>query len=287
MATLEVRRCAGASELLSSGGGLLLAREALHARLVAAANRLRDEPDDDVDLLMVVDAGQVVAAGLRTPSWPLQVSQASAAATRALAQQLASDRRPVHGVIGPVKAAESFAAAWSRITGVAATVSMTARIFACTRVRPSRGVSGALRRGHQPDHGLLVEWLTAFHLEAVPDDPLPDVDGLVTRWLAVAPDKGGFWLWEIHGRAVAMAATTDPTPNAIRVLFVYTPPDLRARGYASGLVTAVTQQQLARGRAMVVLSADLANPTSNRIYRAIGYKPVADERKLLFHDAAS
>lgn len=34
--------------------------------------------------------------------------------------------------------------------------------------------------------------------------------------------------------------------------------------------------QLARGRRFCFLFTDLANPTSNAIYRAIGYEPVCD-----------
>lgn len=43
-------------------------------------------------------------------------------------------------------------------------------------------------------------------------------------------------------------------------------------------VAAVTQGELDRGRREVHLSTDLANPTSNAIYTAIGYLPVGDEQ---------
>jgi len=38
----------------------------------------------------------------------------------------------------------------------------------------------------------------------------------------------------------------------------------------------VTQAQLDSGKRYCFLFADLANPTSNHIYQAIGYEPVAD-----------
>ena len=62
---------------------------------------------------------------------------------------------------------------------------------------------------------------------------------------------------------------------------MYTPPELRRRGYASALVAAREPEELDRGRRWCFLFTDLANPTSNRIYQAIGYRPIRDV--LLIH----
>ncbi len=62
----------------------------------------------------------------------------------------------------------------------------------------------------------------------------------------------------------------------MRVGPVYTPPELRGRGYASAITAAATQRILASGRRFCFLYTDLANPTSNSIYQQIGYRPVTD-----------
>ena len=72
------------------------------------------------------------------------------------------------------------------------------------------------------------------------------------------------------------------TPNGIRIGPVYTPPDRRGHGYASALTAGASQDQLDRGRRFVFLFTDLANPTSNKIYQAIGYEPVCDVDAYLF-----
>ncbi len=64
--------------------------------------------------------------------------------------------------------------------------------------------------------------------------------------------------------------------HGARVGPVYTPPERRGRGYASNLVAAVSQAQLEAGCRSVFLFTDLANPTSNHIYQAIGYEAVRD-----------
>jgi predicted GNAT family acetyltransferase len=66
------------------------------------------------------------------------------------------------------------------------------------------------------------------------------------------------------------------TPNGARIGPIYTPPELRRRGYASALTADLTQMLLYRGSRFCFLFTDLANPTSNSIYQQIGYRPVAD-----------
>jgi hypothetical protein len=57
---------------------------------------------------------------------------------------------------------------------------------------------------------------------------------------------------------------------------VYTPPAERRHGFGSAVAAAAGQAQLDAGRRFVFLFTDLANPTSNRIYQAIGFEPVVD-----------
>jgi len=82
-------------------------------------------------------------------------------------------------------------------------------------------------------------------------------------------------LWE-DGGTVSLAGCGGLTANGIRVGPVYTPPELRRRGYASALTAALTRELLAGGRRFCFLFTDLGNPTSNSIYRQVGYEPVAD-----------
>jgi predicted GNAT family acetyltransferase len=90
------------------------------------------------------------------------------------------------------------------------------------------------------------------------------------------------WCDPAPGRIVSMAIWTGLTPHGVRIGMVYTPPEFRGRGYASNCVAALTQRLLDSGRTFCFLFTDLANPTSNKIYRAIGYRHVCDFRKILF-----
>jgi GNAT superfamily N-acetyltransferase len=63
--------------------------------------------------------------------------------------------------------------------------------------------------------------------------------------------------------------------------FVFTPPELRHRGYARACVGELSRQLKAEGL-RVMLFTDLANPTSNSIYRRIGYRAVGEALRYRF-----
>jgi predicted GNAT family acetyltransferase len=114
-----------------------------------------------------------------------------------------------------------------------------------------------------------------------------EVGMAVARDVAVAMARarlaeGGVRLWE-DGQPVSMAMATRPTRRGVAVTWVYTPRHARRRGYASNCVAALCRELLTTGHRFCVLFADLANPTSNHIYRSIGFRPVADYAEFDFH----
>ena len=135
-----------------------------------------------------------------------------------------------------------------------------------------RPVAGSMRPYVDADRPLVLDWLTAFFAEAMPGTPESDAGGFLTRRLAEPTSR--LVLWD-DGEPRSLAGFGSPTPNGMRVGPVYTPPELRGRGYASALTAAVTEHVLA-DRLFCFLSTDLANPTSNSIYQRIGYRPVID-----------
>lgn len=87
---------------------------------------------------------------------------------------------------------------------------------------------------------------------------------------------GGLALWEHAGTPVSLAGRTRPAAGLARVGPVYTPPELRGRGFGGAVTAAVTQAALDGGAEGVMLFTDLANPTSNTLYQRLGFHPVTD-----------
>ena len=93
---------------------------------------------------------------------------------------------------------------------------------------------------------------------------------------------GQLCVWDDDG-PVAMAGVSAPAAGAVRVGPVYTPPDRRNRGYASALVAAVSNTARADGL-RCVLYTELANPISNSIYHAMGYRAITEVLRYTFGD---
>jgi uncharacterized protein len=284
---LRLDRYAMAADLLAAAGAWLTQREAEHNLILGlAGTRARDgqASGPDAPYLATVRRGDVpLLVAVRTPPWNLVLSEVDDEdALRLLADDLASHNLP--GVTGPPAAAEVFGRLWTARRGGRANIEVRERIYRLERVKPpATPAPGAARRASAEDRPLLMDWVLAFQREALPEEDADRARRMVSDW---RPDTGRqFWIWEERGRPVSLVSAGNPTPRGIRIGPVYTPMAHRGRGYASTLTALVSQRLLDEGRQFCFLYTDLANPTSNRIYQAIGYEPVTDAVMLRFDGA--
>jgi uncharacterized protein len=276
---VDVHRYAEADGFLEHAGEFLAAREAEHNLILGLSSRLRQEPllfGEPPYLAVVEDGGRVVAAALRTPPHLLGLSEIDdEGAIEPLVADVSQVFASLPGVIGPKGRVETFVRAWEAATGAQGHRALAERIFRAESVRPPEGVSGWMRAHEDADHELAIRWMDEFVAEALPEShPEAESSEDFVKRRQNDPD-GGLVFWD-DGAPVCIAGFGGPTPNGIRIGPVYTPPDLRGRGYGSALTAALTQQLLDGGRRFCFLFTDLANPTSNSIYQRIGYRPVAD-----------
>ena len=112
--------------------------------------------------------------------------------------------------------------------------------------------------------------VAAFVAEA--HETLRSTDAIADRAL----DEGLMHLWlDASGEPASMACRRPVLAGSARIGPVYTPPAHRGHGFGSGVTAAATRSILDDG-GIPVLFTDLANPTSNKIYRALGYRAVQD-----------
>jgi GNAT superfamily N-acetyltransferase len=221
--------------------------------------------------------GSVGGAFLHTPPHPAVLTSMRAGAAAALAGSLAGRGRFPGGVSGGVETAHAFAAAWQDGTGQVASVHRRERLYRLGELSvPDPAPPGFARQARPADRGLLIAWVEAFGQEA------GEGAGAADKAVDDRLSYGGLTLWEADGRPVSLAGLTRPAAGQVRVGPVYTPPELRRRGFAAAVTSAVSQAALDAGAAEVLLFTDLANPTSNGIYQRLGYRPVEDRVVLLF-----
>jgi len=216
----------------------------------------------------------LLVAAIMTPPHKLIVysdTNARVEVFELLTADLLAKGLPVPGVIGRSAGTSTFAKAWEKITGESAIQGMRHRIYRLTEVNQPQTPSGSFRVATKDDLTLLAQWTLAFHHEAVPNDPLSDVQGATRRRVA----HKEIFVWEDAG-PVSVAARSRPTTNGVSVNLVYTPPEYRGRGYATACVASLSRHLLDSGFSFCALFADFANPTSNHVYKKIGYRPICD-----------
>jgi predicted GNAT family acetyltransferase len=212
--------------------------------------------------------GQVVGASMRTPGRGIFLGGLADALVPAVVDAFAAAAPEADVVEGTATAARLFAEGWSSRFGKEYNETRGTRLHKLERFVEQQA-DGSPRQAAKADVALCVQWTDAFGVDVGMPSPSNH------SWIEARVELGRLWLWELEGQPVSLVGHQATVLGSTRVGPVYTPPEHRGHGYASALTAFVSRRILDRGSA-ACLYTDLANPTSNKIYAAIGYEPVAD-----------
>ena len=164
--------------------------------------------------------GEITAALLHTPPYPVLLTPLPGEAAQPLAEALLARGRPLPGVNAEQSAAAAFAAAWSALTGASAHLARRSRLFRLGQLKPPAPLPpGAPRVAAAADRTLLESWLVAFGEE------INDVQRDPAEVIADRVSYGGLTLWEVRtarpsrwpgstGRPTGWSASVPSTPRA-------------------------------------------------------------------------
>lgn len=172
-----------------------------------------------------------------------------------------------------------FAEKWEAAKGMTTKLVMDQGLYRLDQVNETLEESpGSWRFAKRNDCRLIEEWYYLFAEEAgVPIPSTNDIRESVARMV----DKQEVFLWEDDGEIVTMMKKSRPTEHGVTVSLVYTPKEKRRKGYARTLVAAISNELL-KDYNFCVLYTDMMNPTSNKIYKEIGYVKIVDSVQLGF-----
>jgi predicted GNAT family acetyltransferase len=271
---MQVTRHPTADSFLNAARPLLMAAEAENNLILGVSEGLARNPEaaGDAYLATVSDGHDVLACAAYVSPFKLMLTRANREPIAALAQDAYTAVPEVDGITGPHRSAGDFAAVWSTLSGVQPRIGMRMRIHEARMVAPSAlpQAVGAIRPANQGDLDLLTSWTDLF----VTDANIPEKfdSGAI---VADGIKRGRLYVWDDDGPK-SMAAWAGKTPNGVRINFVYTPRELRGKGYATACVSALTRQQMEQGSTFCWLYTDLASGASSNIFKRIGYRPVSD-----------
>ncbi|MBQ1010509.1 GNAT family N-acetyltransferase [Micromonospora sp. M51] len=294
-AGLRLRFCTDPGEFLAVADDYLSADPVVSTVVTTVAHRLLSQraegisqPDRNWWLVVSDSSGVVVGAGMRTapyaPHPPFLLPMPDEASV-ALAHALHEREEEVLAVNGALPAVELCAAELTRLGGGRVDITQHTRLHELGELTMPPPVPGGLTVATEDDVELVTDWFAAFMDDADeqagrPRDTraheMPDRADMVRRLHA-----GRLWFWvDDAGEPVHLTGANPPSFGVARVGPVYTPPTQRGRGWASNAVAEVSRRIQAEGT-RVCLFTDQANPTSNKIYAALGYRPVVDMANLV------
>jgi predicted GNAT family acetyltransferase len=283
------------AEFLAVAGNRLAEQPVVSTVVATIAQRLAGEvaqgtaqPEGDWWLVVRDVTGPVTGVAMRTAPFeprPLFLLPMPESAARQLARELHARGEVVTAANGALPAVDAFAQETARLTGGSVAVAQHTRLFELGDLVEPGPVAGRLRAAREADLELAVEWFSQFMADADEQagrprgssaHETPGSDDIRRRI-----DQGCLWFWvDEAGERVHLTAANPSSLGVARVGPVFTPAPERGRGYASAAVTEVSRM-IRDGGSRACLFTDQANPTSNRIYQALGYRPVVDMANLL------
>lgn len=236
-------------------------------------------------MVAVTDGEHVLALLQMTPPHPLNLvivkENRADEVIDFIIQELRGKRIAVPSIISLKNWALSFANAWENQTGMTQKLLMDQGLYRLDEVEESLAMSpGSWRFATETDAPLIEKWFALFEEDTNLDRTPAE---LIKEKVEAFLDSKEVFLWEDEEKVVSMMKKSRPTKNSVTVSFVFTPKEERKKGYARTMV-AQGSRELLKDYEFCVLYTDMMNPTSNKIYKEIGYKHIADSIHIGFEE---
>jgi RimJ/RimL family protein N-acetyltransferase len=193
--------------------------------------------------------------------------------------------RPVRGLLGP---AEQVAEAMTAMPdmGLDLQLDETETLFSLDLdhlVVPESLLRSNLRgrRIVLEDIERVARWTARFRVESLGAEDTPDLLESCRLDVEGACRRGATWILEDGGTPVAISSFNTAIEEAVQIGGVWTPPELRSRGYGRAVVAASLLDARAEGAHKAVLFTAGSNAPARKAYRALGFRPVGNYRLVL------
>jgi len=282
---VDIKYYKDAKDFLAHAGKYLAKDEARYGLILGIAGIVEKYPHrygkDDPWFCSINTDNDINAVAMRTPPHMVLMAYFSGdtgAVAEKLVQAVSKDFALIPGLTADKELGDIFAGLWCKKCGVKITRTQAQRIYRLDKENTVPLSPGRMRVATIADKEQVAKWAHAFHI---------DVHGVERNSpegdLTPGIEHGMVFFWEDGDRLVSMAAKSRPNDKSMTVSYVYTPPELRGKGYATSCVAELSRHILQSGKEFCTLYTDLANPTSNSIYKKIGYQEVTDAVEYTFN----
>ncbi len=276
--TIQVVRHPDARAFLARAERWLEASEMENGMALASARNARYEEwryEKPVYWATIEDGGRILGCAFRTPPHRLGVTALNNTAIAATIVNVGQVYRTLSGVSGPEPTVSVLAEAWCRTRGTTAVVRSRHRLYSLrVLVPPTQPPRGALRLATEADAALVRSWGEAFTKEA-------GVEGVDVSLFDQLVKARKAYVWDDE-QPRCLAASIRQTSRASAIGVLFTPHELRGRGYGTATVAALSALLFAGGSSGCYLFADPDNTAVSRIAGGIGYQKIQDQADVDF-----
>jgi predicted GNAT family acetyltransferase len=229
--------------------------------------------------ITVTHNNNLCAAALRTPPYNLILAYFNGNIpdiVQILSTTLDNEYSTVPGLIGTKTLVQHFADHLCAKNGNATQNVMDQLIYKLDKVQDFKIPPGGFRIAQQSDASIILAWSEPFHTAVHGKDSSTPLFRFERKI-----ESGSIYLWDNDG-PVSLACKASSGNDSVRIGPVYTPPECRCNGYASACVGSLCSMLLEQGTKYCTLFTDSSNPTSNTIYKRLGFNIVCTSMQLEF-----
>jgi predicted GNAT family acetyltransferase len=193
--------------------------------------------------------------------------------------------RPIKGWVGPNEQVSAAAGAFD-VDDSNIQMDETEKLYSLKLddlIAPDGLKSGQVsgRRIERRDLELVAEWRVAYSLEALGDKDSPQLREHCRASMERSLKEQRTWVLEAQGQPVASSSFNTAIKEAVQIGGVWTPPELRSRGYGRAVVAVSLLDARAQGVTKAILFTGEDNIAAQKAYEALGFRHIGDYRIML------
>ncbi|MHA1227558.1 MAG: GNAT family N-acetyltransferase [Candidatus Hodarchaeales archaeon] len=244
-------------------------------------NKQYYHPVYEPKLTTVEEKEEIILVSIRTPPYNQLISHTeNLESITHLVDKLIEEKAELPGILGFKEGAKLFADLWAKKNNQVMKIKENLRIYKIEEVNPTTLGKDRCEVATEDDIPVLVPFVKNFIEDIFPNasvDYIKREQERVSKSIKEWVRHKSVYILRINNNIVSIVKAGSGTPNGRRINLVYTPTNYRRNGYATELVAWLCNRIInLEGKKYCFLFADLANPTSNKIYMNIGFKAVLD-----------
>lgn len=225
---------------------------------------------------------QILAVAQRTNlDRPMFLSKMDAVWVKLLCEKMMPLNISLEGVVGLPYTSETFSEIYSQKNGLSCKLSMRQGLYELKKVLMPELDGEQLIVASTNEAKTCHDYMLGFVSDCFPNhkSPREEAQKISENLLT---NKNLYLLKNKTGEFVSMIGNSRNSPNGASISYVYTPKIHRRNGYGSKITALLSQKLLDQGFKFCNLYTDLLNPTSNSIYKKIGYEMIGENKHISF-----